>query len=38
MKFDQLIEYNMKNIFIEKLYAKNMMEKLVPGSFVKSQN
>ena len=37
MKFDQLIEYNMK-IFLLKNYAKNMMEKLVPGSFVKSQN
>ena len=34
MKFGQLIKYNMKNIFLEKLYTK-CMEKLVPGPFSK---
>ena len=32
MKFGQLIECNMRNIFLEKSYTKyqNMVEKLVP--------
>ena len=29
MKFGQLIEYSMRNIFLEKLYTK-FVEKLVP--------
>ena len=29
IKFGQLIEYNMRNIFLEKLY-KNMVERLLP--------
>ena len=29
MKFDQLIEYNMRNIFVEK-YAQHVLEKLFP--------
>ena len=26
MKFGQLIEHNMRNIFLEKLFIKNMVE------------
>ena len=37
MKFGQLTGYNMRNIFLENL-KKNVMEKLVPDSFVKTQN
>ena len=37
MKFDQLIEHNMRNIFLEN-YAKNVVEKLFPDSFLKDQN
>ena len=37
MKFGQLEEYDMKNIFLEK-YAKNVAEKLVPDPFLKNQN
>ena len=33
MKFGQLIEYNLRNIFIEKPYTK-----LFPDSFLKNQN
>ena len=29
MKFGQLIEYNMRNIFLENLYS-NMVEKIFP--------
>ena len=36
MKFDQLIEFNMRNIFFEKSYIKSYI-KLSPGSFVKIQ-
>ena len=32
MKFGQLIEYNMRNIFL-KNYAQNVLEKLVPEPF-----
>ena len=37
MKFGQLVEYNMKKIFLEKSDTK-VMEELVPDPFVKSQN
>ena len=37
IKFGQLIEYNMKNIFLEKSYTKFGGE-LVPGPFIKNQN
>ena len=36
-KFGQLIEHNMRNIFLEKLYTK-YVEKLVPNPFTKNQN
>ena len=36
MKFGQLVEYNMRNIFLQKSY-KNMVERLVPDSFRKNQ-
>ena len=36
MKFGQLIEYNMRNIFLEKSYIKqNVVEKLDPDPFLK---
>ena len=39
MKFCQLAEYNMRNIFlVEKLWRKNVVEKLVPALFIKNQN
>ena len=34
IKFGQLIEYNMRNIFM-KNHTQNMMEKLVPDTFIK---
>ena len=37
MKFGQLIEYNMSNIFLEKSYTKNG-GKTIPRSFSKNQN
>ena len=37
MTFDQLIEYNMRNIFLEKSYT-NMVEKLVPDHFLENLN
>ena len=36
MKFGQLIEYNMRNIFLEKSYTKCGGE--VPGPFLEKQN
>ena len=33
MKFCQLIEYNIRNIFLEN-YTKNVMDKLVPDPFI----
>ena len=36
-QFGQLIECNMRNIFLEKS-SKNVMEKLVPETFLKNQN
>ena len=38
MKFGQLIEYNMKNIFFLKSHTKNVVEKLLPDPFLKNQN
>ena len=38
MKFSQLIEYNMRNIFLEKSYTKLGEETILTGSFLKSQN
>ena len=38
MKFGQLIEYNMRNIFLEKSYKKYGALKLVPYPFPKIQN
>ena len=35
MTFGQLIEYNMRNIFLEKSY---MLEKLFPDRFLEIQN
>ena len=37
MKFGQLIEYNMRNIFL-KNHTENVLEKLFPGPFLKNQN
>ena len=37
MKFGQLIDYNMRNIFL-KNDTQNMVEKVFPDSFLKSQN
>ena len=37
MKFVQLTEYNTINIFLEKSHI-NVVEKLVPEPFMKSQN
>ena len=37
IKFGQLIECNMRNIFLEKSYT-NVVEKLVPNPFLESKN
>ena len=37
MKLGQLIEYNMRNIFL-KNYTQNVVEKLIPDLFLKNQN
>ena len=37
MKFGQLIEYNMRNIFFDK-HTQNMLEKLFPDPYLKYQN
>ena len=37
MKFDQLIEYNMRNISLEKSYIK-CGEETIPRPFLKNQN
>ena len=37
MKFGQLIECNMRNIFLQKSYTKQV-EKLVPDPFLKNEN
>ena len=38
LKFGQLIEFNMRNIFLEKSFTKYGGEKLVPGPFPKNEN
>ena len=38
MKFGQLIEYNMKNIFFKKNNTQNVGKKLFPDPFLKNQN
>ena len=37
IKFDKLIEYNMRNIFLEKTTQKNVVEKLFPNLSLKSK-
>ena len=37
MKFGQLIEYNMGDIFLEN-HTQNMVEKLFPDPILKNQN
>ena len=37
MKFGQLIENNLRNIFLEN-YIQNVVEKLVPDPFLKNEN
>ena len=37
IKFGQLLEYNIRNIFV-KNYTENVEAKLFPDSFVKNQN
>ena len=37
MKFDQLVEYNMRNIFVEKSYTKCAVE-TIPRSLPKKSN
>ena len=37
MKFDQLMDYNMRNIFLGKSYTQNWVEKLFPDPFLKNQ-
>ena len=38
MKFSQLIEFNMRNIFFKKNRAQSVVEKLFPDIFQKNQN
>ena len=38
MKFGQLIEYNVRNIFVEKSYTKCGGEKLFSDSFLKNEH
>ena len=37
MKFDQLREHNMRNIFVEN-HTQNVLEKLFPHPYLKKQN
>ena len=37
MKFGQLIEYNMRNIFVEN-HTQNLLEKPFPDPYLKNQN
>ena len=37
MKFGQLVEFKMRNIFLKKPYIKNMVEKLVLDPFIKKK-
>ena len=36
MKFGQLIECNMRNIFVQNNHTQNKVEKLVPDPFLKN--
>ena len=38
MKYGQLIEYNMNNIFFLKNHAQGVVERQVPNPFTKNQN
>ena len=38
MKFGQLIECNMRNIFVKKNHTQNVLEKLFPEPYLKTQN
>ena len=38
MKFGQLVECNMRNIFPEKKHTQNVVEKLFPDPFLKNKN
>ena len=38
MKFGQLIEYNMRNFFLENLYTQNVVENPLPDPLLKNQN
>ena len=38
MKFVQLIECNMRNIFSKKSHAQNALDKLFPDPFIKNQD
>ena len=38
MKFGQLVEYNMRNIFFLKNHRQKGVEKLFPNTFLKNQN
>ena len=39
VNFRQLIEYNMRNIFLEKSYTThNVVEKLISDPFIKNEN
>ena len=37
IKFGQLVEYNMRNIFVEN-HTQNVLEKLFPDPYLKYQN
>ena len=37
MKFGQLIEYNTRNIFVEKSYTNSAGEKLFPDPYLKNK-
>ena len=38
MKFGQLMEYNMRNIFLLKNHTQNVLEKVFPDPYLKNQN
>ena len=38
MKFGQLIEYDMRNIFVLKNHTQNITGILLPNRFIKKQN
>ena len=38
MKFGQLIGYNLRNIFLQKIYTQNLVQKLVPHPFLENEN